>query len=207
MARHRGRRPAGVLLALALTCVGVSGVALAGPARADVTAGVTICHAAGSSGRWVVITVGPSALTSRGHRAHQGERDVIPPFEHAAEGGATTRVEGQNWTDNWPVDGSGRATGAVEASDCGAAPARKAPKQKGRSEDGQPAPSVDKGSAAAPRNKGGVPSASPSGAADTRAPSVGNGDARPALVSGGLALLLAGGATAVGAARRRGDHT
>lgn len=206
------RRRVGAALALALVAVGASATVLAGPVHADSTKGVTICHAAGMSGRWVVITVDPAALLTHGHRAHQGAHDVIPPFEHTAEGGASTRLAGQNWADNWPVDGSGRATGAVEASDCGAVPHAEKPqkkensaeKQQGKPGDKQQGKSGEKRSDAPPRGEGGGSSASPSGATGTGAPHD-EAEPRPALVGGGLALLLAGGATAVGVTRRRGQ--
>ncbi|MFW5469468.1 hypothetical protein ACOCJ4_05415 [Knoellia sp. CPCC 206435] len=219
MSHVRGRRPVGAVLALALAAIGASATVLAGPVQADSTEGVTICHVAGKSGRWVVITVDASALIRNGHRAHQGGHDVIPPFEHTAEGAGSTRLAGQNWADNWPVDPSGRATGAVEASDCGAAPRPDKPQKKEKSaekqqakpgdeQEGKPGDkrgrSGEKRSDPPPRGEGGGSSASPSGATGSRAPDDA-AEPRPALVGGGLALLLAGGATAVGVTRRRGQ--
>ncbi len=64
---------------------------------------VTICHAtASASNPYVVITVAPEAVFTKGHDQHQDRRDIIPPFNYE-KSGKTLTYPGLNW------DARGRA--------------------------------------------------------------------------------------------------
>ena len=68
---------------------------------------VTICHAtASASNPYVVITVAPEAVFTKGHDQHQDRRDIIPPFDYE-KSGKTLTYPGLNW------DARGRAVYAA----------------------------------------------------------------------------------------------
>jgi len=66
MAQQTTRRLSSAALGLAL--VGASGIAFAGAAQADPNANITICHATGNPGKYVVLTVDASSIVkNNGH--------------------------------------------------------------------------------------------------------------------------------------------
>lgn len=80
---------------------------------------VTICHAtASASNPYVVITVAPEAVITKGHDQHQDRRDIIPPFDYV-KSGKTLTYAGLNW------DARGRAIYAA-----GCATPQSAPQQQ-----------------------------------------------------------------------------
>lgn len=64
---------------------------------------VTICHATGNPGKWVVLSPDRSGIVS-GHAGshHQDGRDIIPPFTYTA-GGTEINFPGQNWEDGQAI--------------------------------------------------------------------------------------------------------
>lgn len=208
--QQRARRRGGAALTAALVSAGA--VVFADTSHAASAAGVTICHAAGGSGRWVVLTADAHAVTSKGHAAHQDGRDVIPPIEYVPEGSTTTvRFPGLNWTDNWATSANGAAEEEVVPTDCPGEGPPDRPRSDGpRSEGSKPDGPKSEGSKPdGPKFEGSKPGkADPPpkgkahrtsfGAAAGTAPSAEATPSGPAIVGGGLALLLAGGATAAG---------
>lgn len=190
-ARIATRRAIGA--ALGLTLAGGAGVAFAGAAQADPNPNITICHATGAEGKWVVQTIDAAAITSAGHHEHQGARDVIPPFEYVVESsGAVVTYGGLNWDDNWATTGEGVATEDVpeDGSLC-AAPAGE-PEEPGTEEPEEPTT----------EEPGGEEPGEEKPIVQTDGVNTGGPDL--ALVAGGAGLLLAGGATLVLANRPRG---
>ncbi|AEE47368.1 hypothetical protein [Cellulomonas fimi] len=74
-----------VALAATVVVAGGLGVAQAVPAAAAQDGGhtpVTLCHAAGGSGTFTLVTVDAESVLQEGHSSHPG--DIVPAFEHAA---------------------------------------------------------------------------------------------------------------------------
>lgn len=77
---------------------------------------VTLCHAtASASNPYVVITVAPEAVITKGHDQHQDRRDIIPPFDYE-KSGKTLTYPGLNW------DARGRAIYAAGCDTPASAP-------------------------------------------------------------------------------------
>ncbi len=77
---------------------------------------VTICHATSSaSNPYVVITVAPEAVITKGHDQHQDRRDIIPPFDYE-KAGKTLTYPGLNW------DARGKAVFAAGCTTPSSAP-------------------------------------------------------------------------------------
>ena len=182
---NTSRRLIGATMGLALA--GGASLVLAPAAQADPNPNITICHATGADGKWVVQTIDAAAITSAGHDEHQDDRDVIPPFTYVADNTEeTVTFEGQNWAGNWAVGADGVAAGEVDETMC-AAP-----------EDEETTPPTGE-------------ETTPPAEEETTPPVVQTDGVDPAgtnfiLVGGGAALILAGGATLVLANRRRGHQ-
>ncbi|PRY61598.1 hypothetical protein BCF74_105157 [Knoellia remsis] len=221
MNRLHTRRAARGALALAL--VGGSSIALASAAQADPNANITYCHATGNPDKWVIVTSDGASILQEGHDTHQGDRDVIPPFEYVAEnGGEVKSFPGQNWENNWPTNGE--ATPPLDKKDtsvCGGDDETETPKPSPTSP--KPSPSSPKPTPSTPGGGGtetpkpttpgggggdhGGSGGNPSGPVlETDIVEHDNGPSMLPVLGGGLALVLGGGAAAAAVARRRGDH-
>lgn len=113
--------PLALLAALCASAITVGGPAAAA-SRGQST--VTICHATSSaSNPYNRITIDPDAVFRQGHDAHQGGRDIIPPFTYES-GGTIQHFPGSNWDAEGaailanqcaPIDGPGPIPPGIDA--------------------------------------------------------------------------------------------